>query len=116
MYSTAPKGSKAPNQNVDTQQEIGKDRFVPKAAEGKDGAVRASGSGRLERKPPTKKGVSLSTQKHHANQRPPYAKGGGNDQVSFTAPKSRTKFGTEKSCGKDQFTPKTTSKYGVGGV
>ena len=48
--------------------------------------------------------------------RKPYASGGGNEQVSFTAPKSRTKFGTEKSCGKDQFTPKEKSTYGVGGV
>ena len=115
MYTTYPKGSKAPNQDVDTQQEIGRDRFVPSGTLGKDGGV-GPGSGHLETKPPTKKHVTLSTQKHHANMAPKYANGGGNAQVSFTAPKGRTKFGTEKSCGKDQFTPKGKSDYGVGGV
>lgn len=116
MYdATYVKGSKAPNQNTDTPQEIGRDKFVPKTAGGKDGAV-GPGSGKLEKFPPTKKHVTTSTGKHRARMAPAPAKGGGNKQVSFTAPKSRVKFSTEKSCGKNEFIPKKACDYGVGGV
>jgi len=108
--SSYVKKSKTPNQNTDTPQEIGRDRFVPK---GKGGI--GPGSGHLETKPPTKKHVDLDTGKVKTNLRKPWAKGGGNTQVSFTAPKSRTKFATEKSCGKDEFTP-GMRKYGTEGV
>ena len=108
---TFPKPSPTPGQNVDTPQEIGRTKFVPK---GKGGV--GHGSGHLETKPPTKKHVTLSTDKHHAQMRKDWASGGGSKQVSFTAPKSRTKFGTEKSHGKDQFVPKSKSSYGTGGV
>ncbi len=114
MYTTYPKGSKAPNQNVDTQQEIGRDRFVPGGMQSKDGGV-GPASGKTSY-PPTKKHVTLSTQKHHATMAPKFAKGGGDAQVSCTAPKGRTKFGTEKHCGKDKFVPDEKSDYGVGGV
>jgi hypothetical protein len=66
--------------------------------------------------PPTKKHVNLDTGKVKTNMHSPWAKGGGNKQVSFTAPKSRMKFATEKHCGKDKFVPKEKSKYGVGGA
>lgn len=115
MYVTFPKGSKAPHQNVDTQQEIGRDRFIPKATEGKDGGV-GHGSGPLETFPPTRKHTTFSTASHHVSSHKPWAKGGGNKQVSFTAPKSRTKFATETHVGKDKFCPKTKSDYGVGGI
>ena len=112
---TYPKGSKTPHQNVDTPQEIGTDRFVPQTAGGKD-ATPGHPSGRTSY-PPTKKHVTVSTQRHHANMRKPYANGGGNAQVSFAAPKGkRTSFGTEKEVGKDGFVPKTKSDYGTGGV
>lgn len=114
MYETYPKGSRTPNQNVTNPQEIGKDRYVPKMAGGKDGKP-GEPSGKTSY-PPNGRKNGMSTDKHHTNVRGPWAKGGGNKQVSFAAPKSRTKFGTEKSCGKDEFVPKTKSTYGVGGV
>jgi len=115
MFETFPKGSKTPHQNVDTQQEIGTDRFIPGTGNcGKD-ATPGKPSGKTSY-PSRNRTPSISTQKHHANTRGPWASGGGNKQVSFTAPKSRTRFGTEKEVGKDKFVPKTKSDYGVGGV
>lgn len=114
MYVTYDKGTKAPHQKVCNPQEVGRDKFVPKGKGGKD-ATPGHPSGKTSY-PPTKQHVTLSTDKHNANMRQGWAKGGGNKQVSFTAPKSRKSFGTEKSVGKDQFVPKTKSDYGVGGV
>ena len=105
------KKGRTPNQGVDTQQEIGKDRFAPKGK----GGVPGHASGKTSY-PGSKRSVSISTQKHHANTRGPWAKGGGDKQVSFTAPKSRTKFGTEKRVGKDKFVPDEKPRYGVDGV
>lgn len=108
---TYPKGSKAPHQNVDTPQEIGRDRFVPK---GNGGVGHPSGKTSY---PPTKQHVTLSTDKTHANMHKAWAKGGGSAQKSFTAPKSRMKFATEKAGDtRDRFVPESTSKFGVGGV
>jgi hypothetical protein len=112
---TYKKGSKAPHQNVDTSQQIGKDKYVPKSAGGKD-ATPGHPSGKTSY-PSTNRNVSFSTDKHHANRRAPYAKGGPDKQVSFTSPKKRMGFGTEKHVGKDKFRCHDKNPtYGTGGV
>lgn len=119
MYdSSFVKGSKAPHQNTDTPQEVGRDKFVPKSAAGaKDGGV-GPASGKTSY-PPTKQHVNLDTGKVKTNTRKPWAKGGGDKQVSCTAPKNGNQqgpnFSTEKKIGRSEFVP-GSRRYGVDGI
>jgi hypothetical protein len=105
---TFPKPGGRSQQRFDTQQQIGKDQFVPKGRGGVPNPAETGGGAHVERVGNSKAGVTLSTAKHQAKRRGPFVKTSGAAQTSSerkTGQYSKPKLGTEERKPKDYFVP-----------